>query len=401
LEKPPEGDEPWPRDSRLAAIDDFNRDTAAEKGRLADAAQKLRPSIIDEETASGLDGGPRRLLDTLALADALSLKYRALKLLTLRLLSLLGLLLVLSFLLYDELESDLMLFVYGAGMIAAGVIYRISSRRGFHAKYISYRALAEALRVQFYWTLGGIAANACDSYTYTQKSELDFVRLCLRAIQGPAGPGGAAPATAGERAGEGAPDRVPGKAAPLTGIAPPVDAPGAAAPAGARELVWRFWIRGQYEYHRAAAAGKGKQDGRNNAAARWMLLLSVLLFVAVAAMEICLKGQAEATLPIPPILRELLLMHEGQQVLWRGALKLALGLVSAGAAFLANYYGGLALPGQIFDSQRLAQLFGADLPGGGGPLTDELLLTLGREAIIESGGWYLAQKENAPSLFIG
>jgi hypothetical protein len=138
-----------------------------------------------------------------------------------------------------------------------------------------------------------------------------------------------------------------------------------------------------------------------------MLVLSIALFVLVAALELFFKAIIEGAFPVHAALRAFLMMHEGQEVLWRGALKIALGALSAGTAFLANYYGGLALPQQIFDNRRMELLFGRGATGcmasatdDGPATTDSRLRMLGRESAIESGGWYIAQKENAPGLFI-
>jgi hypothetical protein len=117
-------------------------------------------------------------------------------------------------------------------------------------------------------------------------------------------------------------------------------------------------------------------------------------------MELFFKSKMQEMLSFSDALQGFLLMHDGQAVLWRVIPKTALGVISAGTVFLANYYGGLSLPKQIFDNKRMLTLFSTDLPPDGNSLTDTHMHMLGRESIIESGGWYIAQKENAPGLFI-
>ena len=360
-------------DARLDTLNNFNREIISDKTKLDAAADRAKTFAIDSQTEKRLDTSLTCLLHTFLYADALSVKYRNLKLLTLRLLSVLGLALVLSFLMYDEMESDLMLFVYGALVISACVIYAISSKGGYHKKYISYRALAEALRVQFYWALGGISANVCDSYTFTQKAELDYVRYIIRSMD-----------------------------IKLTGYT-------------RRDCAYQYWIAGQHEYHTASATAKNSKNQRNIFAARFMLALALLLFAVTLTMELLFKAAIQKEAPINDALRDILIMHDGQVVMLRGVLKIALGAISAGTAFLANYYGGLSLPREIFDNRRMMALFGADLNQDSGAqdsaiiadtrqgeerITDEHMLKLGKESIIESGGWYIAQKENAPGLFI-
>lgn len=354
------------QDDRLSALDSFNAEISVHKDELDAAAAENKPYLIDKDTEKTLEGALARLLHCFLYADALSVKYRNLKLLTLRLLSALGLLLVLAFLGYDELESDLMLFVYGAIIIAAGTIYLISSRRGFHEKYIRFRALAEALRVQFYWNLGGIADKACLHYTYTQKAEMDFVRFAFVAING-----------------------LRDESAHSTSKAD-------------RDCVCRFWLHGQHGYHSDSALKKGKQDHRNASAAKFMFIASILLFVAVVVMELFFKANAQEEVPFGDAVRSFLIMHHGQAIVWRGMLKIALGAVSAATAFLANYYGSLSLPQQIFDNRRMRVLFESALhtfPSDEAEY-NETLRCVGRESVIESGAWYLMQRDNAQQLFI-
>ncbi|MEJ0008422.1 MAG: hypothetical protein WDM77_19190 [Steroidobacteraceae bacterium] len=48
-------------------------------------------------------------------------------------------------------------------------------------RYLDYRALAEGLRVQFYWRLAGLTDNASSSYLRKQLDELRWIREALRA----------------------------------------------------------------------------------------------------------------------------------------------------------------------------------------------------------------------------
>ncbi|NLZ55590.1 MAG: hypothetical protein GX900_02860, partial [Clostridiaceae bacterium] len=312
-----------PKDKRLITIEEYNRALKKEREELTEAATINKPYVVDAETEKLLTPGSTKLLNTFLYADALSVKYRNLKLLTLRLLSVLGLLLVLSFLLYDEMESDLMLVVYGAVICAAAVIYFISIRRAFHEKYIIYRALAEALRVQLYWGMSNFSEDVYEHYTYTQKSELDFVRYVLRSLK------------AGPSANERNDNEVK--------ISP--------------DRIFQLWINGQYDYHSVSAFKKGKQERRNTSTAKLMFILSILLFILVVIVELFFKASAEKAVPFSDTIRKFLLMHEGQMVIWRGIIKIILGVISGATAFLANYYGSLSLPQQIFNSTRMRSLF--------------------------------------------
>jgi hypothetical protein len=60
-------------------------------------------------------------------------------------------------------------------------------RRAWHRKYLDYRALAEALRVDFYWELAGVRKEfdgefAHESFLQKQDSELQWIRNAMRCV---------------------------------------------------------------------------------------------------------------------------------------------------------------------------------------------------------------------------
>jgi hypothetical protein len=60
-------------------------------------------------------------------------------------------------------------------------------RRAWHRKYLDYRALAEALRVDFYWELAGVRKEfegefAHESFLQKQDADLQWIRNAMRAV---------------------------------------------------------------------------------------------------------------------------------------------------------------------------------------------------------------------------
>jgi hypothetical protein len=60
-------------------------------------------------------------------------------------------------------------------------------RRSWHRKYLDYRALAEGLRVEFYWEIAGVHARvdgefAHESFLQKQDAELEWIRTAMRAV---------------------------------------------------------------------------------------------------------------------------------------------------------------------------------------------------------------------------
>src|SRR5206468_751545 len=68
------------------------------------------------------------------------------------------------------------------GLLAVTYLTFLRVRRlGHQPRFLDYRALAEGLRVQFYWRLSGLTDSAADHYLRRQKGELDWIRAALRA----------------------------------------------------------------------------------------------------------------------------------------------------------------------------------------------------------------------------
>ncbi len=93
----------------------------------------------------------------------------------------------LVFLLYSEYSTPHWFIWLFLGLFAAGVVLHFTAnRRQWHRKYLDYRALAEALRVQFYWHLSGVVesrsvAFAYENFLQKQDVELGWIRHVMRA----------------------------------------------------------------------------------------------------------------------------------------------------------------------------------------------------------------------------
>lgn len=343
----------------LAMLNTFYDDIVKNRAILEVAAAANKPQFIDAQTESGLSPGAKRLLDTCLYADALCMKYQKLKLLSLRVLSIAGLLFVLTFLLYDELGARLMLFLYAAIIISAFIMYYISLKHRYHEKYIAYRAIAEALRVQFYWCMANINESAYDAYTFMQKDSLGFVKSLLVSLSGD-----------------------------IKAFAP-------INPNKAKEL----WVGGQQAYHKKSAVKKAKTIKANAKTSGMLLMLSIALLALIIIMELFFESGLSKTLPLN-YLQSALLIPFGETD-WRSIFKILLGSFSAGTAFLSNYYGNLSLPQQLFSSRRMNALFeNMQITEQDEKALKKALITIGREMMIENAGWYIAQQENTPGLFI-
>ena len=63
--------------------------------------------------------------------------------------------------------------------IFATLIFRDGTRRRIEDRYLDYRSLAEACRVQYYWMKCGICASAENNFLMEQRDELEWIRRAI------------------------------------------------------------------------------------------------------------------------------------------------------------------------------------------------------------------------------
>lgn len=183
-------------DRMLARTGEFNRDVTRLAGQL-----KAAGTLSDDWIAAALPGWNEKLAnqpdlartaETFALADLLATRYARLYRTALRLLYALAALMGLAFIAYADLNRPSMIVAY-LGLFCAGyLLYRIASGFHWHRKFLDYRALAEGLRVQFYWRLGGVSGQsrndfAYDNFLQKQDVEIGWIRNVMRFAGAPEG----------------------------------------------------------------------------------------------------------------------------------------------------------------------------------------------------------------------
>lgn len=302
-----------------------------------------------------LEGCSERLHLEYQASDQCSTYYQNRYLKAMRTLSWCGVLLVLSFLLYDEAEANLFLIIYGLLILISLGIYIQSMKDEVHIKYLEYRALAETLRVQFYLSLFGIKENITEHFTWTQKKSNGWIRKSVTAL--------------------------------LIG-SPPKQILSA-------EQLKTLWIDDQLAYHKKALIKKQKQLRLNNQMTQTLLIASISLFILISIIEFLFPAIADTIIPVDPI-KAWVLFHQGQEIIVRGVLKIILGTVSAMTLFLSNYYGKLSLNRKISDHQKMIEQYQQvqrlffDLKGK----EESLFIALAKEEILENGSWLSYCKDN-------
>ncbi len=92
----------------------------------------------------------------------------------------------LVFILYSEgVGPESLVLVFVALFFAGYVLQKVGDRKNWHRKYLDYRALAEGLRVQLYWSLAGVVETHSAEFAYSnflqkQDVELGWIRHVMR-----------------------------------------------------------------------------------------------------------------------------------------------------------------------------------------------------------------------------
>ena len=173
----------------------------AERLRLAEAFNaaaaglaRREPRTIEASERQLHDGGPEDVPSQLvglrrafAMADALSMRYQRETYTALWVLYVLVLLAVVCFEIYAHLfppeDPRIVAFLLAyLGVIGiADLLYLFLRHRQSQNRFQDYRALAEGIRVQFYWRLAGLPHSGADHYLRKQRDELVWIRDALRA----------------------------------------------------------------------------------------------------------------------------------------------------------------------------------------------------------------------------
>jgi hypothetical protein len=161
---------------------EFNDDVRRHAAAFAGEGYPLLP----REPVPGLPPGLRDIDELYVASDWLAVYFQRRTLWTLRGIHGLILLIGITYVSYTDLTADrTLLFVLVALMLAAGLLGYVASRSAWHRKYLDYRALAEGLRVQFYWAAAGVTSGnvtkfAHDNFLQMQDPDLGWIRNVMR-----------------------------------------------------------------------------------------------------------------------------------------------------------------------------------------------------------------------------
>jgi hypothetical protein len=290
----------------------------------------------------------RSLAMAFAAADLLARHYQRLTRLVLRLTLVFAALLALVFELYAEVLPWRGLPAgYLAIFASLTVLLLWQRRRDVQGRYLDYRALAEGLRVQFYWRIAGLPDSASSSYLRKQLDELRWIREALR---------GAA------------------------SLPHPVQCH--------PEVALEQWVHGQAVYYADRAHSQGRRLHVYERASQAFMLGGL---AAAAALVALWSGRGAA---------------QSHTHAWVVVL---MGFAPIGAALWETYAERLGLRTQVNQYARFAGIFrrAQNFADQLGRIPDPeerqyaltaLLRELGHEALMENGDWVLLLRERPLAL---
>jgi hypothetical protein len=165
-------------------LNDYNREVLHHGPHLEADIEQSKKYFFPEALRPLLQEDERHTIDTFATVDALANRYQKETKSGFRGVYTLILAAAVIFDIYAHLysENKVVLGGYLFTIVLAFLWYSLAKRGRFQTRYLDFRALAEGIRVQFWWQHLGMLRSVSDHYIRKQRSELDWIRGGLRTI---------------------------------------------------------------------------------------------------------------------------------------------------------------------------------------------------------------------------
>jgi hypothetical protein len=273
-------------------------------------------------------------------ADVLSIKNAVKHQRILLALSIIGTLITMGFLLYDEAELHGLILACTVMILFLFYIRRKAHTLDCHRKYIEYRVLAETLRVQFFLSVAGVQKQVVDILPWFIRQGLPWIEDVLKSL----------PKMSSHE----------------------------------RNPIINFWILDQRAYHNGALAKAENKKNRDNRTTRVVIAITIIAYLITLFFELFIFTQNPGNVDVNAV---------------RAILKIIVGTMSAVTLFTSSYYGKLSLTYTINDHKRMIALYdNAEREIARKGETEEILVELAREFLIENSTWYSYQTKNKPDL---
>ena len=273
--------------------------------------------------------------------DKLSIEYGKKYHNTLKLLAILGTIVTVAFLLYDEAFLSFMLIVLGIVLIFMYISYIYAQKSKYHEKYIDYRVLAECIRIQKHLDKSGYDYETADYLDYCRCFDTLWIYKTMKAY--------CVTRTIEEL-----------------------------------EDIKKDWLLEQHEYHLRASIKTNKSIKHNNAIVKSSMIASVVLYIFAFIFEYIISSKLTNNIE-----------------LIRTIIKTTIGGFSAMSLFAANYYGKLSLDRVHEDHIRMAEFFKKAIDYvDKNDIDDKFIQELINEELSENSNWCSYEKDNKIDLTI-
>lgn len=328
----------------LRKTDEYNRDVAFASPVSSQIVEKAKSYVLPQDEQASLSRSSGTVLHSYGIADALAMRYQAKRR---RIMTGLFTLVVLAFLFFQVyaylIASPFLLLCYPLLLSVAYILYFRARRREYQDKHLEYRALAEGLRVQFFWLLAGIDEDPSEHYLQKHAGNLDWIRRAIRAVR-------------------------------LMACTPENEGRSGSCV----ETVREHWVVGQLSYFTKARSRDERRVGRQEVICKYLFASAMLLVFVVLYLE--------------------LFGHSADQF-WKSLTELILEMQLAVAAAVAGFSEKMAFAEQAKQYSRMEWLFryvsdklDLVLKNGNADGAKRLFRNLGIEALAENGDWVVLHK---------
>ncbi len=275
-------------------------------------------------------------------ADYLSIKHSEKHHNNLLYMSVITAAIVLCFLIYDEVEQHWLIIVVMFLIILLYYYYRQSKNEHVHEKYIDYRVVAETLRVKYYLTKANIKKPVSEILPWFTDVRIPLIKEILSEL----------PETS-----------------------------------KMKESIKECWVIDQKTYHYNAYHAAQAKKQRHDRWERISLYLTITVYIITLIFEILMMFFSPLDVQTANLIRTI--------------IKISVGLTSVVTLLLANYYGRMSLTSKSQEHLRMYWLYDEiekEIETKGE--SDETILYLARQFLIENAIWYSHQKKNEAQFIV-
>lgn len=169
-------------------LETFNARVKAGGARLVVEARRNRDGLCPPATLATLPAPLQQMANRYAFTDSLAIRYASATRWASIAVHVMVLLAFAAFLAYGHLPGPGAELPHAPGWLFASLsllggamaVYFTARIQGFARSYEDYRAVAEALRIGFFWTVAGVPERLASIYLRKQRTELDWIRNGIR-----------------------------------------------------------------------------------------------------------------------------------------------------------------------------------------------------------------------------